>query len=132
MTGCRHSSSAGPNPPTEPDNVAKPIAGDYSAFLLRNGTYSEFQQLLTMINGASPSEGGSNAGFRVGIRVEGVEGGVLVVGFDHNAPAAERTEVLAIMQRAAIVDHVEVGGCDIHLNECRTWTSSATVSGSGG
>jgi hypothetical protein len=129
VAGCTHSSSPG-NGLSYPNNhEPKPISGDLSVFLRKTGTRSEFEELLAAINEVSPAvEARTNPLFRSGISVEGVEGGVLVIGFEKDTSDSERMEVEGVIQRSAVVDHVEHGGCDVHVTECDNWMSSAAVS----
>lgn len=97
-------------------HVPQPPAGDFTAFLVHDGSEAVYSQLINEVHDV----GGK------WLTVEAQFSGTLVVGVRKDAPEAVRSQIQKDLGQSPVVDHVVTGGCDKQPAVCESWRSNLT------
>lgn len=97
-------------------HVPQPPAGDFTAFLVHDGSEMAYSQLINQLHDV----GGK------WLTVEAQFSGTLVVGLKKDAPEAVRSRIQKDLSQSPVVDHVVKGGCDRQPTVCESWRSTLT------
>ena len=92
------------------------FGGNYAAYLRPTATPHELEDLEAQVR--SVAGDALSRLFTVG--------GVLVVALDQGTSGKRDAQVFSTLKGSQAVDHVEDGGCDIRMNSCEQWVSTAT------